>query len=191
MPAKCPTSRRDVTGVTSAWALTGKESNHRSVLGRCPNRNVIPSATAKWWGIGNLSDQPSGASAKEQEHGKRFGSNRSGALQGLRLLRGVLSHPRPCALFRLQRQGLSPALHGQPRKMQRLRSLRYVLPGFRDLRIQEHRRKEARTPDRGTGPERRGGPGCTLIPPAFSPAHTSLTAITPAAKVLWRQVPVS
>ena len=49
------------------------------------------------------------------------------ALQGLWLLRGVLSYPRPGALFRFQRQGLSPALHGQPRKMQWLRPLRYVL----------------------------------------------------------------
>src|SRR5262249_1572749 len=77
-------------------------------------------------------------------------------MQGLRLLRRILPHPRPRPLIRFQRKGLPPAPHRRPRKMLRLRPLRHVLPRLRHLR----------------------SPTCTLIPTASSPVSIFSTVIT-------------
>src|SRR4051812_44363281 len=98
-------------------------------------------------------------------------------MQGVRLLRGVLSHQGPRALLRVQLQGLSPSPDGQPRKVQWVRSMRHVLPRFRDLWL---------APARGKGDRR-----CTLIPPAFSPARILSMATTPPAKAHWLPARVS
>ena len=37
---QCRTSQRDVTSVTSPWAVAASESNHRSVEGELPDRNA-------------------------------------------------------------------------------------------------------------------------------------------------------
>ena len=75
--------------------------------------------------------------------GKRTCFNRCGALQGLRLLRGVLSYARAGALIRLQLEGLPSAARSASGKMQWLRLVRYVLPGFRHLRNEECGREKS------------------------------------------------
>src|SRR5579864_3721191 len=55
----------------------------------------------------------------------------------MRILRRVLSHACAGALFRIQFEGLPSAARGASGKMQRLRSVRHVLPRLRHLRSQD------------------------------------------------------
>src|ERR1035441_616906 len=92
--------------------------------------------------------------------GQRFRRHYNGAVQGLRVLRGVLSHPRSGSFFRFQFYGLPSPPRRRCREMQWLRPLRYVLPGLRDFRR----------------------PLCTLIRKEFSRVSIFSTATIPAVR---------
>ncbi len=80
--------------------------------------------------------------------GKRTSFDRGRALQGLWLLRGILSHACAGAVIRIQFQGLPSAACCPPGKVQRMRSVWHVLPRFRHLREESAGRE---TSGRGEG----------------------------------------
>src|SRR5512142_797917 len=91
----------------------------------------------------------------------------------MRLLRGVLPARRAGSREGLQRQGLSPAVPREAGALQRLRHVRALLPRLLHLRLP----REARA----------GGLGATntcptRLPRERSPAVTTWTATTPAAR---------
>src|ERR1035437_1058723 len=75
-------------------------------------------------------------------------------------MRGILPHPRPRALFRVQFKGLPPATRRLRREVFRLRPLRNVLSRFRYFRSSQ----------------------CTLTPKVFLQVSIFSTAITPVVR---------
>src|ERR1039457_4387794 len=93
-------------------------------------------------------------------HGQRPSCNHRRALSRVWFLRGILPHPCPRALFRVQFKGLPSTPRRLWREVLRLRPLRNVLSRFRYLRSSQ----------------------CTLPPKVFLPASIFSTAITPVVR---------